>query len=408
MPGYGSRYWEDRTADNRRRAYGRFRGDAVADVVVIGGGLTGCAAAYALVSAGLDVVLLEAGRLAAGATAGGIGAILPQPDAQFASVEAAAGVRAARIGWQEARRSALELASVLRKLPTRSDLEPAPLIINAPLAEAAAQLRRERAIRKRAGVDAPWLNAQAARAATGTESGGAIRLRDSFAFDPVRAALGLAGAAEAKGARIFERSPVRRTRFTRKHAIVVAATGSRVRTRGVFVATGEPGALFGQLRRHVRRLEGFAVVTHPLNAAMRRETGPHDAVITEAGPSPHWLRWLTEDRALFAGALAKPVPSRQLERTLVQRTAQLMYELSVRYPAISGLPAAWGWNTPVVTTLDGLPWIGPHRNYPHHFFALALGWHGDSLGWLAARTAVRHFRQEPLRQDDALGFLRVL
>src|SRR5947209_13416247 len=99
MPGYGSRYWHDRTADNRRRAYGKFRGDATADVVVIGGGLTGCAMAYAIAASGLDVVLVEAERLAAGATSAGIGAILPQPDAVFSSAQAEAGHRVARTAW---------------------------------------------------------------------------------------------------------------------------------------------------------------------------------------------------------------------------------------------------------------------------------------------------------------------
>jgi glycine/D-amino acid oxidase-like deaminating enzyme len=62
--------------------------------VVIGGGLTGCASAYALASGGVDVVLVEADRLANGSTAGGLGAIVPQPDASFVSVEREAGLRA--------------------------------------------------------------------------------------------------------------------------------------------------------------------------------------------------------------------------------------------------------------------------------------------------------------------------
>lgn len=407
MPGYGSRYWADRTADNRRRSYPRFRGDTRADIVVIGGGLTGCAAALALSSAGFDVVLLEADRLAGGATSGAIGAVLPQPDAEFVAVERQAGLRAARVGWHEVRRSALEFASTIRKLPTQSDLRPTHLFINARTAADAAPLRREQAARKRAGVDAPWLSGISARQALGTDTTGAIRLRDAFEYDPVRTTLGLAGSAESKGARIFERSPVRRTRFTRKDASVVLASGS-IRTRGVIVATGEPGALFGQLRRHVRRMDGFAVVTHPLRAAMRREIGPRDGLLTEAGADPHWLRWLTEDRILFAGALSKSTPPRQLDKVLVPRTAQLMYELSVRYPAISGLPAAWGWTIPVVRTVDGLPWIGPHRNYPHHFFALAMGWHGDAMAWLAAKAAARHFHGESRREDDVFGFVRHL
>jgi glycine/D-amino acid oxidase-like deaminating enzyme len=85
-----------------------------------------------------------------------------------------------------------------------------------------------------------------------------------------------------------------------------------------------------------------------------------------------------------------------------------MYEFSVRYPAISGLQAGWGWDVPVVSTFDGLPWIGPHRNYPFHFFAMAFGWQGDGLAWHAARAALRYFQGNPRREDDAFGFVRHL
>lgn len=407
MPGYASYFWAERTADNRRRAYSRFRGDATADVVVIGGGLTGCAAAYGLAGAGLKVVLLEGERLANGATAGGIGAIVPQPDAQFADVEVASSVRAARIGWKEAKRASLEFATVLKKLSIKSGVEPAPLFINARTSADLVALKREQAARKKGGVEAPWVSAQSARAALGLDSAGAMKLSPGFQFDPVRAALGLAGAAEAKGARIFERSLVKRTTFTRKDARVVLANGS-IRTRGVVVATGEPGDVFGQLRRHVRQSEGYAVVTHPLTKAMRNEIGAREGILTELSADAHWLRWLPDNRILFAGELGKPTKDRQREKVLVQRTAELMYELSVRYPAMSGLPAAWSWATPVVSTLDGLPWIGPHRNYPHHFFALATGWHGDALAWYAARSAVRFFRGAATKDDEVMGFARYL
>jgi glycine/D-amino acid oxidase-like deaminating enzyme len=407
MPGYGARYWAERTAANRRRSYPKFRGEHTADVVVIGGGLTGAAATFALASAGLDVVLLEGNRLAAGATAGGLGAILPEPDASYRSVEQLTGRRIAKTAWKDAHRSALEFASTLRKMPSKSDLVPSAFFINAARESEAAGLRREQKARKQAGLDAPFLNAQAARRALATETAGAIRLRDAFQFDPVRAALALAGAAAAKGARLFEQSAVSRTSFTRKDALVVLPTGT-IRTRGVVVATGEPGKVFSQLRRHVRRLEGHAVVTHPLNAAMRRDVGARDAVVTEFGDAPHWMRWLPDNRLLFAGALGSPVGERQREKTIIQRTAQLMYELSVRYPVISGLPAAWGWSVPVVSTPDGLPWVGVHRNYPHHFFALAFGWQGDALAWLAARAAVRYFNGESRRDDDVFGFARHL
>src|SRR5262245_19289346 len=407
MPGYGSRYWEERTAESRRRSYPKFKGAETVDAVVIGGGLTGCAAAYVLAKGGASVILLEADRLASGSTAASLGAIVPRPDASFRAVESASGIRVARNAWTEARKSAVDFAAALKTLPTKCDLQPASFVINTRHPGSEAELRKEQASGRAAGVAVPWLAGNVTTAEIGTESRGAVVYRDAFTYDPVRAALGLAGAAESSGARIFEYSPVRRTRFTRKTADVVLATGS-IRTQLIVVATGGPGTLFSQLRRHVRALDGFVVVTEPLSAAMRRETGGHSSIVTERADAPHWLRWLPDDRALFAGAASKPVPRAKRDKTVIQRTAQRMYELSVRYPSISGLPANWGWTLPVVSTFDGLPWIGPHRNYPFHFFALAFGWHGDGLAWLSARAALRMLTGKERREDEAFGFVRHL
>jgi glycine/D-amino acid oxidase-like deaminating enzyme len=263
---------------------------------------------------------------------------------------------------------------------------------------------------KKAGLAASWLQPRGARAETGTLSHGAMRARGVTLHDPVRSTLALARAARASGARIHEKSPVTRTRFTRKSATVVLANGS-IETEMVFVATGAPGRLFSQIRRHVRAIEGYAVATAPLSAEMRREAGRRASVTLDPGEDPRWLRWLPNDRALFAGAPGRPVPARQprqREKVLVQRTGQLMYEFSVRYPVISGLPAESAWDFPVVSTPDGLPWIGPHRNYPFHFFALAFGWHGDALAWWAAKAAERALAGGTRKEDDVFGFARYL
>lgn len=406
MPGYGRRYWADRTGPRRRGKYPVLRGHHYADVVVIGGGLTGCVAASVLAAGGFDVMLVEAERLAGGATAGGLGIVVPGPDALYRAVETGIGRRAARVAWKEMRRSSREYVTALRKLRPKSDLAPAPFLINSHSIEQTAVLRREQASRKGIGLEAPWLPGPAAQTELGTDSTGAIRLQDAGLYDPVRATLGFAKAATERGARVFERSLVKRTKFTRQEAEVVLEHGT-VRTHGIVVATGGPGVIAGQLRRHVRRSTGYVVVTQPLTAAMRRETGERRSILTEVGESPHWVRWLPEGRALIAGALSRPLHARTRDKALVQRTAQLMYELALRYPVIAGLPAKWGWDVPIVTTADGLPWVGTHRNYPFHFFAFGFGWHGDALSWLAARAALRHFRGEPRRQDETFSFSRL-
>ena len=53
-------FWLDRSAKSRRPSYPRLRGEAETSVVIVGGGLTGCACALAFAQAGIKVVLLEA------------------------------------------------------------------------------------------------------------------------------------------------------------------------------------------------------------------------------------------------------------------------------------------------------------------------------------------------------------
>jgi glycine/D-amino acid oxidase-like deaminating enzyme len=398
VPGYGHQYWADRTVQHRRERFPAFRGDATAEVVVIGGGLTGTTAAYVFAAAGLDVVLLEADRLASASTAASLGAILPEPDVSFRNLESAAGLRAARSVFQQTRRGALDMGAAIRRMSARRDLATTTFLLNAADADLGGMLRKEQVARRAAGVEASWMSSAAASTETGLMSAGALRSRDALVHDPVRTTLAFAGAADAKGARLFERSPVGRTVFTRKSADVLLKTG-RIRTEAIYVATGTPGTLFRQLRRHVREQDAYVVVTEPLDATMRRAVGRRASVLTEAGSYSRWLRWLPDNRAMFAGAASLPVKERLADRTLIQRTGQLMYELSVRYPAISGLPARWSSRLPIVHTADGVPWIGPHRNFPFHFFAMALGWNGDAYAWLAAKAALRHFRGEPAKDD---------
>ncbi len=90
----------------------------------------------------------------------------------------------------------------------------------------------------------------------------------------------------------------------------------------------------------------------------------------------HCLRWTRDHRIVFGGADQAPPSPRRRDAVLVQRTGQLMYELSTLYPSISGLQPDYAWDAEVVATTDGLPLIGPHRHFPRHLFALGAGVNG--------------------------------
>jgi glycine/D-amino acid oxidase-like deaminating enzyme len=58
------------------------------------------------------------------------------------------------------------------------------------------------------------------------------------------------------------------------------------------------------------------------------------------------------------------------------------------------------------TTPDGLRYIGPHRRYPRHLFALGYGGNGMTVGFLAAGILVRQHRGVAQPDDRLFAFAR--
>lgn len=400
-------YWYDRVPSARRPVYARLRTDLETGVVIVGGGLTGCACALALASARMPVVLVEAGRLGSGATGGDSGLVRQELDVPFGATAGAIGLRAARSAWQAMRRSALDLQAVLRRLRVKCDLAPQDVLHVTGADDASLRrLRREHDARRAAGLELTWVRPAAVRREAAVESGAGIRTRAAV-LDPYLACLGLARAAAARGATLFEQTEARRIRSTHA-AVEVTTAGGTLRASTVIVATGAPLQDLRPIRRHLTPRHAYGVVTAPLASRVRRELGQRQSVLADSADPSHLVRWLRDERVLIEGAVQDTVPARTQAQALVQRTGQLMYELSLLYPAISGTPPEWGWSRTVDDTVDGLPYIGPHRNFPRHLFALGVARHGPSAAWLAAKVLLRILAGEPAKGDEVLGFGRIL
>lgn len=402
---YGRSPWIDQFPRSRVPSYPKYRGDSTIDVVIIGGGLTGCATAYAFAAAGVKVALFEADRIGRGSSGGSSGWIAEEPAISYAETEAACGRRSARHGWQAWRRAALDFTALLRRLDIKCGITPTPALTVARRPAEAALLARELKRRKEAALDTASVPPRTVPAIAGFPALAGFRSRDNATIDPYRATLGLVAAAARRGALIFERSPVTKTSFTRNDASVTVGT-STIRTRRVIVATGRPGALFKPLRRHVPEQTMFLVLTQSIPATIRKALGSRDHLLRDLSEPPHRIAWVGDDRLLVTGADSAPVPARLREQTLVQRTGQLMYELSVLYPEISGLQPSYGWDLEYGTTGHGLPLIGPHRNYPFHLFAFGDSSRSVTGSYLASRILLRHHLEELVAADTAFAFGR--
>jgi glycine/D-amino acid oxidase-like deaminating enzyme len=277
-------------------------GVAHADLVVVGGGLTGLWAALQAAEAGERVVLLEGERLAFGASGRNGG---------FCAASLTHGVDNGLDRWPDEmdtlERLARENLEGIRATVERHaidcaweetgtiDVATAPHEL--PWLEAGAERLR------RFGWDAEVLDREAVRAVirSPTYLGGVLSRDGCALVDPARLCWGLARAAEAAGALICEG-----TRVTGVAAdgpgVRADAAGGRVLARRMLLATSAFRPLVRAIGRYVVPVYDYVLVTEPLSPAQRDAIGwAGRQGLSDLANQFHYYRLTPDDRILWGG-----------------------------------------------------------------------------------------------------------
>jgi glycine/D-amino acid oxidase-like deaminating enzyme len=397
--------WLDRPAAGRAPAYPRLRRRIAADVAVIGGGCTGAAAAWRFASAGLRTVVVEAERIGRGSTAASTALLMQEPDEDLLQLRRRYGQRAAARIWALGRQATREFVSTLRELDISCDLEERDSVYYTLDERYAPRLKREHESRRRAGFRAAWLDAAALRASTGIRGVAGIRARGNAQADPYKACIGLVAEARRHGAEIFERSPVRRVQTTAEGVVVVTSAGA-VEAPYVVVATGYARPRFAAPRVRMRLKNTYVAATRRLTMRERADVGLSDVMIWETGRPYHYARWTSDRRLLMGGGDIPKVTGARRRRALDEGIAGLREYFEQLFPALQSIPFEYRWEGMFATTPDSLPYIGPHRRYPRHLFALGYGGNGMTLGFLASKLLLDYIQGAPSPDLDLFAFGR--
>ena len=399
----GRSYWLDAFAV---RSLGRdaLQGHHTADVAIVGGGVTGCAAALLFARAGVRAILVESKEIGRGSTAASTALLMQEPDADFGDLARRYGPAAARRMW---RSSSGAVGSMRRLL---SDLH-APAVHGLPSVyytatpHHARRMRHEVSLRRRAGFPCRWLEPDQLRRTAGLEAHGAILTPGNAQVDPYRACLAFARGAEREGARLFEHSKVQSIEAT-GDGVTVRLRGGAINAGWAIIATGYATPEFEPLLARFRMMNTYVIATPRLDAETRARVGIGDVMLWDSGRPYHYLRWTPDGRLLFGGRDAPYVPGPRRPSRLRREARRLTADLVRLYPALEGIRPEYAWEGLFATTPDGLPFIGPHPRYPRQLFALGYGGNGMTLGYFAAQALVRMVRGRA-RPDDALfGFDR--
>jgi glycine/D-amino acid oxidase-like deaminating enzyme len=368
--------------------------------------MTGALVAHAFASAGISTTVLEGAVIGSGSTAASSALLLKEPDRELTQLTERYGARASRRIWELSHQSVDQLVGLLKRLRIRCDLKTRDAVYYATTAQAADRLRRECALRVRFGFDAEWLGPAQIRRLTGIAAHGAILSKSGAQFDPYRACVGIFRTASSAGAHVFEQSEVRR--------IEKAHNGVRIKTdqgtlhaERVVIATGYATPQFRPLAGRFRMYRTYVLATEPIGRLQRADVGLSDVMVWDTERPYHYARWTPEHRLLLGGEDRLVKAGQQRRRQSMAAARDLRAYFEARLPALATVRTERAWEGLFAMTADSLPYIGPHRRYPRHWFALGYGGNGMTFGFLAARLLLERWQGLKSRDHALFEFGRL-
>ena len=315
------------------------------DVIIIGGGIVGCACAYELTKRGASVTLLEYGKTGMQATNAAAGMLTPlgENDTPNAIL---------RAGMQALRDYPRDVAQLEERAGFSLELIQDGLLKVAFTDSEADTLRRRYGWQRELGVPLEWLDAATCRELEPRLSERVL----AGVFSPQEAwisnqliTLAMERAATQLGARIIERAPVTKFRRARARITEVHAVNEVYASETIVLAAG---ARSGQLAKRM----GLRVPVFPVRGQMIA-LGGMSTPIRHAISGLHGYLVPRANGLIFVGATVEDVGFRR--RTTRAGIAAMRSLASTLVPQLASAQQHFEWAGLRPGTPDAMPIIGP-------------------------------------------------
>jgi glycine/D-amino acid oxidase-like deaminating enzyme len=368
--------------DGLPHAYPRLHDDARADVVVIGGGVTGALVAHALVAAGFDAIVVDKREIGWGSTAASTALLQYELDVPLVELRE-------MIGRDAADRTYLACSDAIERLSAlvatlRDDVgfrRSESVYLTAHKRDVRAQ-KAELDARRSIGLAVEWADSDELRRRYGIrDRAGAIVSAVGAEVDAYALAHSLLADAVRRGLRVFARTQVERVHARDDDITLDIEGGAKISARHAVFASGyETRELLG--RSPAKLVSTFAVASEPRTVASPWKENA--AIIWERAHPYLYLRGTPDGRVIIGGE-DEPFRDPDHRDALVAKKANRLVE---RYHELFGddahFDAAIAWAGTFGETKDGLPCIGAEKKWPSCQFALGYGGNGITFSVLAA------------------------
>ncbi len=353
-----------------------------ADVVVIGGGLTGCSTALHLAQKGVDVAVVESRHYGWGASGRSGGQIINGISSGEEALEKMLGLDTSKELWDHSVRSVEYTRKLVEDHKIDCDLTMGYMYL-------AVKPRQARALESWAERLSRVYDYQVMEYHDKSQLGqyigsdlyqGGVSDPGSGHLHPLNYCLGIARAAQKAGARLFQNSAVIRIESTASGKVIHCAQGKITCDQVVYGCNAYLDNLAPSISKKIMPVGTYIIATEPLKEEVALGLISNRAAACDTNFVLDYYRLSADNRMLFGGRVSYST----LEP--LKLTQSLQHRMLRVFPQLQGVKIDFSWGGYVAITRNRAPHIGQMKD--GSWFAHGYSGHGMAItGYLGKLLA---------------------
>jgi len=346
-------WWFTTLIGTKRPIQPPLREDLKCDVLVIGGGAAGLAAAARLMGSGKRVVLLERNICGGSSTGKSAGFLTPDSELELEQLIRRFGPEGAKDLWEVPLRGIGTMISLIKESGAECDLQRQDSLFLGKGKGGTKSVREEDATRRRLGYESQVYYGDELRSVIGSKGyAAAVRYKDTYGVDGLRYAQGIKGMLVDGGVSVYEATAV--VSFAGHTA--KTHMGSVTADQVVFCAD-KLGPDLSPYSQNVYHEQTFLSITEPLSAAEQAAMFPEAPFQCWDSDLVYSYYRLTGSKRLLLGGGSLLTTYAKNDTTNSRVIDGVVSGFRRMFPQLNGVRFAQYWSGRIDMTRDLLPTV---------------------------------------------------
>lgn len=346
--------------------------EAVCDVLVVGGGITGSLIAHQCIQDGYKTILIDKREISNGSSSATTSMLQYEIDTPLHELIEMVGEKGAVASYESCSKAIDNLGEIARQIKSKAGFKKKDSLYFAALKKDVDGLKKEFEARKKAGFEVRWLESDEIEKKYGLQKTyGGILSKQGASVDAFMLVHEILAYNIKKGLKVYDRTELEHVKYNPRHNLVSLNTGVNIKCKKIVYCVGyESDTMIKE--KFVDLISTYAIVSEEMPEVSKKYK---DILIWNTAEPYIYMRTTDDGRMLIGGEDEEFRNPQKRDMLIGKKEKKLLKSFEKCLPHIP-FRSDFAWAGTFGETKDGLPYIGEHKNFKNSYFVCGFGGNG--------------------------------